>query len=261
MLNQAQIEKIRLYTTEAGNMAYLRQGQVSSMIEKKTTDVVPNLATNIDVEVENYLIERFADLLPTAGFYAEETASSQPDHDHYFVIDPIDGTNNFINGLPAYCVNVGFVHEKQMILSCTFHPHTGRFYFAHHQHGATCNNTKIAVAQRSARMRVMGLGIQPRNWPKPLRDAMFKLCSGVRSVRIAGSIALELAWLASGNLDLWLGGGRPWDVWPGKLLIEEAGGVVANIDGSPIESCPSGLWTAGSQEAVDWLCQQVAELI
>lgn len=233
-------------------------GRAPIHAEKNLPHEVPDLATDLDKASELKLIEQLHRLDPQAGFWSEETHATAPQAERYFVIDPIDGTNNFYNGLPLYAVNVGYVVEGQMQMAITYAPQLSEMYWAVRSSGGFVKSPNLQVASRDVRMSVMSVGIQPRNWGRVGADAFLRVAAQVRSVRVLGVMALELAWVASGKLDIWIGGGHAWDIWPGSLLLEASGARLAMLDGETRAPYTQGIALAGRAELVEWACSQLS---
>lgn len=218
--------------TAVHNVASRISGHAGSrlaVVEKGNLDDPPNLVTEKDKDAESLLMERLAKLDPQAGFWSEESKPDRPDSERIWVIDPIDGTNNYLSGLPLYGLNVGYVTGDKMVAAVTVAPGLSRTYMTQLGGGAFCNGRPIRVSERTLRMSMLAVAVQPRHW-NLLEELKFPdLFSSVRSVRVFGTISLELAWCAAGQVDIWMGGGLPWDYWPGMLMVEEAGGVSEKI--------------------------------
>lgn len=233
-------------------------GRAPIHAEKNQPHEVPDLATDLDRASELKLIEQLHALDPAAGFWSEETHAQPPQAERYFVIDPIDGTNNFYNGLPLYAINVGYVVEGQMHMAATYAPQLSEMYWAWRDGGGIQRSPNLGVSDRPPRMAVLSVGIQPRNWGRVGADTFLQIATQVRSVRVLGVMALELAWVASGKLDLWIGGGHAWDIWPGSLLLEAAGARLTMLDGETRAPYTQGIALAGRADLVEWACTQLS---
>lgn len=224
-------------------------GQATGLQEKGDPHKAPDLATEQDRHTQKELVQALGDLDPDAEVLAEEEGVDPPQGSTYWVIDPIDGTNNFINGLPLWATNVGYVRDGHMVAAVTAAPALHTCWSASCGGGAFCGERPLSVSQRTMRMSTLGLTVQPRHFERLQRggryDDLHKLFQAVRCTRVLGSMAVELAWCASGKLDLWVGGGYYWDHGPGSLLVEEAGGVFKR------DALGSGIHMAGAMSLVE----------
>ena len=194
--------------------------------------------TEVDRAAENAVIETLQRAYPDHAILAEESGK-QPGkggHDEYtWIIDPLDGTTNFIHGFPQYAVSIALKHRDQITQAVVFDPTSNELFTASRGSGAYLNDRRIRVSKRS-RMAdaLIGTGF-------PFRDmqgleeymAMFRaVVPAVAGIRRAGAAALDLAYVAAGRLDgFWELGLQPWDMAAGVLLIQEAGGIVGDLQG------------------------------
>ncbi len=199
----------------------------------KSTDV--DLVTEVDRQVELFMIERLSRLLPGSEFLSEETASTLKEADKLWVLDPIDGTLNFIHGFPMVCISLALMEGGVLTQGYVYNPLTGHLFEAQQGLGARCNGRVIRVSA-AARFKecLLSTGFPydyPTNPENNLRyfDHFNRLVQGVRR---PGSAALDMAYTAAGTFDgFWECHLKPWDVAAGILLVREAGGIVTNFDG------------------------------
>lgn len=203
-------------------------------------------ATEADLTSEKYLIEALGELLPEASFCAEESGKFGSESSEYcWVIDPLDGTTNFVHGLPYFCVSVALVYRGQPIVAVTYQPTTDEFYFAQKGEGAWLNDKKISVSHpKSLSHALIGCSLPYRSKVDAL-EVVQQIVGHVYGVRHYGAAALDLAYVSVGRFDgvlfmdlAW------WDVAAGILLITEAGGKITDFEGKPIgpdyASCVAG---------------------
>lgn len=208
-----------------------------SWIEKAPGD----WCSALDAAVEQHLRQRLAERFPDHGFFGEEGHAQPfaPDNAHtpVWVVDPIDGSANFIRGYPQYAISIAAVRGGEPVAGCILDPVRGECFSAALGQGADCNGQPLAVSRTPALLQ----GLAGTVFPKPgsplmapyLREleSALRQCGGVRR---SGSMALELAYLAAGRLDVfWERGMGPWDAAAGLLLVREAGGEVWALDGLP----------------------------
>ena len=192
-------------------------------------------ATQVDDAAEQAVIEVVRKAYPEHAVLAEESGRSGPDAEYVWIIDPIDGTTNFIHGFPQYCVSIGVQKKGTMAHAVVYDPTRNELFTASRGGGAFLNDRRIRVS------KVVKLGEALVGTGFPFKElgrldlytrqlqAMMKTCSGVRR---AGAAALDLAYVACGRLDaFWELGLSPWDMAAGSLLVTEAGGLVGDLDG------------------------------
>lgn len=227
----------------------LRQGRahVGALIGKGDRD----FATTVDVAIEQAVKEALREALPEIPFLGEEEGGASPSDGVLWVLDPIDGTVNFMRGSPLCCISLALVEEGQPTLSIVDIPLIGERYVAARGSGAYLNGRRIAVST-IARLHDAGVGLadfsvgREATAENPVHlELVRRLAARALRVRVHGSEALDLAWLAAGRLDATVMlSNLPWDVSGGVLLVREAGGVVFDQDGSP--HTPSSRYTLAS---------------
>ncbi|GAB3553369.1 inositol monophosphatase family protein [Noviherbaspirillum agri] len=197
-----------------------------------------DFVTEVDKAAELAIIEVLKTAYPDHAILGEETGPSANLHDeneNVWIIDPIDGTTNFIHGFPQYCVSIALQHRGQITQAVVYDPCRNDLFTASKGAGAYLNDKRIRVSRRDKMSEALiGTGF-------PFRDMegldeylkMFKVmterCAGLRR---PGAAALDLAYVAAGRLDGFFEKGlQTWDMAAGALLITEAGGIVANFSG------------------------------
>lgn len=199
-----------------------------------------NFVTEYDVRTQHYLEQKLKEVIPECAFLAEEEGESDnPVGDGYtFVIDPIDGTTNFMLGRRASCISVALLKNKKPVYGAIFDPYSNRYYAAHAGGGAYCNHRKIAVSDREPAVGIASLGTSPYNrdtMAKPVTDITYGLLMNFGDIRRIGSAALELCAVACGELDVYCEPIlSPWDFAAGKLILCEAGGVATDFKGAEL---------------------------
>jgi len=196
-----------------------------------------NFVSTADKRTENLLLEELTRARPGYCFLSEESgAMDGPDKTHRFIIDPIDGTTNFLHGIPHFAISIALERDGQLVSALTFNPVTDEMYVAEKGQGAYLNDKRLRVAARKKlNETILGTGIPWQTYgdhPQFLAElgAAMRDSAGVRRF---GSPTLDLAYVAAGRLDgFWERGLAPWDVAAGILLVREAGGVVSDLDGA-----------------------------
>jgi len=195
-----------------------------------------DFVTTADHRTERILIDELSKARPGYAFLVEEAGLVEgPDKTHRFIIDPIDGTTNFMHGIPQFAISIGLEREGQMVSALVFNPVTDEMFVAERGHGAYLNDKRLRVAARTNLPDIVVASGAPfmgkdgrAEFLKEL-DAVLAATSGMRRL---GSAALDLAWVAAGRFDaFWERKLQPWDIAAGLLLVREAGGVVSDLTG------------------------------
>lgn len=196
-----------------------------------------DFVTAADRRSEKTLFEELGKARPGYGFVMEEGGVVDgTDKSHTWHIDPLDGTTNFLHGLPIFAVSVGLEREGSLVAGVVYNPVTDDMFFAERGQGAYLNNRRLRVAaRRDIAEALVGCGIPAlgKAAAHPLFKAEFaEVMARAGVLRRLGAAALDLAFVASGNYDAyWERGLRSWDVAAGVLLVREAGGFVSDADG------------------------------
>jgi len=213
------------------NRAALDGAGALNVRSKRAKDFV----TQVDQAAEQAIIEIARKAYPEHGFLAEESGASGEHAEFVWIIDPLDGTTNFIHGFPQYCVSIGIRHRGALTHAVIYDPVRNELFTASKGSGAYLNDRRIRVSTLTKfGDALVGTGFPFKEltrldlYTRQLQT-MMKTCAGVRR---AGAAALDLAYVACGRLDaFWELGLSPWDMAAGALLIQEAGGLVADLKG------------------------------
>ncbi len=201
--------------------------QVSS---KRHNDFV----TEVDKAAEAAIIDMLREAYPDHAILAEESGASG-ESEYQWIIDPLDGTTNFIHGFPQYAVSIALAHKGQVTQAVVYDPTRNELFTASRGRGAYLNERRIRVSRRTKLQEALiGTGFPFRVFEHlDAYLAMFReLLSKTAGIRRPGAAALDLAYVAAGRLDgFWEIGLAPWDMAAGSLLITEAGGLVGDLDG------------------------------
>ena len=237
-LSSELLEIAREAALEAGALLRTRAGAVRELVETKSSPT--DMVTEVDRASEALIVERILAARPPDGILGEEGAAREGSSGVRWVIDPLDGTTNYLYGLPAYAVSIAAEQDGGVIAGAVYDVPHDELYAAQLGGGATCNGKPIAVSSAD-RLPVAlvgtGFGYSPLRRAK--QAALLKaIIADVRDIRRAGSAALDLCSVARGRLDAYFEWGlQPWDMAAGRLIVEEAGGrtsVVATFDGAPL---------------------------
>ena len=242
------LKEMESVVRQAGEIV-LSAKDVLAVTQEKSS--AADLVTAYDVKVEAFLKEKLLALLPEAIFFGEEEAENQdPTKGWAFIVDPIDGTANFVRGLSQSAISVGLLKDGQPEYAVVLDPYRKELYTARRGHGAYCNGTRIHVSDRPLSQGIFGMGTAPynRDLHRKTLEITARLFERSCDFRRMGAAVLDLCALAHGRLDAFFECIlSPWDYTAGCLLITEAGGTVSTLEGKPIpygEKC--SVWAANS---------------
>ncbi len=217
---------------EAGNVILSHFGSQRQITHKSKG----NLVTDADILSEKFILELLKDEYPDCDILSEESNSSAPLTDYTWIVDPLDGTNNYTFGIPFFCINIALVKGEDILLGVTYDPVRKELFRAEKGRGAYLNDSAIQVSTKdSLQASLVGfdLGYSHERGEEML-DIANKLWGQVHCVRLLGSSSLGLAYVACGRINLYFHRYLfPWDVASGLLLIREAGGEITDWQGKP----------------------------
>lgn len=208
-------------------------GQVQpGQIEEKAMN---SLVSYVDRTAEEMLVAQLSKLLPSAGFLTEEATVAQQDAELQWIIDPLDGTTNFLHGLPHFSISIGLKAGDDLVLGVVHHVPNDQLFYAWQGGGAWRDGTRIHVSQRNTLSQsLISTGFpyhdfaREKAWSAAFNQFM-RQCRGLRRF---GSAALDLAYVACGHFDVFYEYGlNAWDVAGGAVLVREAGGQVTDFSG------------------------------
>ncbi len=203
-----------------------------------TKSGIADLVTEYDTKIQAQLEVGLKKILPEAKFIGEEGSSDQlTDEGYAFIVDPIDGTTNFIKDFHTSAISVALLKGKEVVAGVVYNPYLDEIFYAIKGQGAFCNGKKISVSNQPLSNALILFGSAPYDkelFPKTL-EILSEYFYKALDVRRCGSAALDLCWVACGRAELYFElVVSPWDFAAGKLLVEEAGGVVTALDGSAL---------------------------
>jgi myo-inositol-1(or 4)-monophosphatase len=188
-----------------------------------------------DLKAEKLLCMELTKARPRCGFLLEEGGEvSGEDKHHRWIIDPIDGTTNFLHGIPHFAISIGLEMDGEIIAGLVYNPITDEMFYAEKGKGAFLNDKRLRVSSRGTLPDcVIATGIPFHGLPghKPFLAKLESVMSNVAGVRRMGAASLDLAYVAAGRYDAyWETGLKPWDIAAGILLVREAGGYITELD-------------------------------
>lgn len=221
-----------------------------------------DFVSEVDHAAEREIIQILRKAYPNHNFLGEEGGRrGKPDREEYlWIIDPLDGTTNFLHGFPQFAVSIALKHRGQLEQAVVYDPIRQEMFTASRGRGAALNNRRIRVSSQPAlEGALLGTGF-PFKHPEHLStylsmfQALFRVCSDIRR---AGAASLDLAYVACGRLDgFWEIGLKPWDVAAGALLIQEAGGIVSDFTGGD-RYFETGNIVAGTPRVQQAICRTI----
>ena len=194
-----------------------------------------DFVSRADKQAEQTIREDLMAARPTYGFLGEEgTEIDGEDPTRRWIVDPLDGTTNFLHGLPHWAVSIGLEHKRQIVAGVIYDPVKDEMFYAEKGQGAWLNESRIRVSARSKMIEsIFATGLPfagRRDLPETLQ-AMARLLPATAGVRRFGAAALDLAYVAAGRYEgFWEQGLKPWDVAAGIVIVKEAGGLLEAID-------------------------------
>ena len=218
---------------QAGDIILRYADQIDRIkISEKTQN---DFFSEVDIKAEQTIIQTIHKAYPDHGIIAEECGVIREDAECVWIIDPLDGTNNYLHGFPLYAVSIGIQIKNRIEHAVVYDPTRHECFSATRGRGARLNDRRLRVSkQTQLTSSMLGVSLQHKNHHpgQPSLSAIQALINHCGSVRRTGSVALELAYVASGRLDGFFGFGlKPWDIAAGSLLIQEAGGFVSDPQG------------------------------
>ena len=218
-------------------MAEARHVESRENITAKPGDA--NFVTVFDVAIQDFLMQEIQKQIPTACFIAEEQENDTSilSREYCFLIDPIDGTSNFIFDYHHSAISVAMFSYGEPVFGAVYDPYLCELFWAERGKGAYLNDTPLQVSERPMELAMVAYGSAPY-YKKQLAEKTFALQKELflccADVRRCGSAALDLAYLAAGRNDIFFEYSlSPWDIAAAALLVVEAGGVISDMNGNP----------------------------
>jgi myo-inositol-1(or 4)-monophosphatase len=196
-----------------------------------------NLVTEADMASQHAIHDFLRNRYPSHGFLGEEGLEEHNGQSAYrWVIDPLDGTTNYVHGFPYYAVSIGLQHDGRLVAGAIYNPVSDEMFLAAQGHGAWLNRQPLRCSEvRSLSEALLIASLPVATAPEdPAVKRFLRVLGQAQTVQRTGSAALNLAFLAAGRIDgFWSTSLKPWDMAAGVLLVQEAGGRISRIDGGP----------------------------
>jgi len=230
------IDDIIQISKEAGELIRNTFGKVHS-IEFKTNEL--NLVTETDKASEKLITDFIRKKYPSHGILAEEGSDLNKSAEYLWVVDPLDGTTNFAHSLPIFAVSIGVQKNGETIAGVVYDVMREVVHSAEKSCGSFENGKQISVNKNSNLghgMLVTGFPYDIRENPDKAFERFIEFLKHARGIRRLGSAAIDFCYVANGVFDgFWEVSLHPWDICAGKLIVEEAGGLVTDFDGNAID--------------------------
>jgi myo-inositol-1(or 4)-monophosphatase len=199
------------------------------VVTKQNNDFV----SNVDHMSEQAIISTIQQAYPEHGILAEESGSQAESSEYQWIIDPLDGTTNYLHGFPQFAVSIALKHKNRLEVGVIYDPVSQELFTAMRGDGAKLNDKKIRVSnQKGLNNALLGTGFpySDQSYLDTYLETMKALMQKTAGIRRPGSAALDLAWLAAGRIDgFWEFNLKAWDIAAGALIVREAGGIVSDF--------------------------------
>ena len=246
---------------DAGEIIVRNLGRISKddIGLKEASDFV----TRVDLESEEMIIRKIREVFPHHHFLSEE-GTKERESEYRWIIDPLDGTTNFIHGYPIFSVSIALEHEGETVIGVVFDPMRNEFFTAEKENGSFLNSLPIRVSG----VDTMGRSLITTGFPFRKRefiDTYLRIFKGiflkVSDLRRAGSAAIDLSYVACGRCEGFFEFGlSPWDMAAGALIIKEAGGIISDFGGGE-DYLKTGNIVAGNPSIHRSLLQEIWEVV
>ncbi len=220
---------------KAGKIQMSYFGKLKS-IQSKSTNI--DLLSNADIESERYIVSEIKNKYPTHSIITEESSNIIQSSDYKWIIDPLDGTTNFVHSLPIFAVSIALMKNNKTICGVVYNPAADKCFHALKDNGAFLNNDSISTTScntLSDSLLVTGFPYTHDIKYNMLFTIFKDFYDSTRGVRRLGAAALDLCFVAMGRFDgFYEYGLNSWDICAGSLIVQEAGGIVCDWDGNKV---------------------------
>ncbi|MCB9231302.1 MAG: inositol monophosphatase [Bacteroidia bacterium] len=232
-INAQQIAQIKQLVLETGE--FIRREAAGFSPEKVERKGANDLVSYVDKNAEKQLTEGCLTILPGSGFIREEGGELKGTNPFRWIIDPLDGTTNFVHGVPQYSISLALQYEEETILGIVYDVARDELFMAQKGKGAFLNGSPIHVSDcpnLGSALMATGFPYNKSDRNTVLLAVLYDILQQVQAIRRFGSAALDMAWVACGRFDGYYETTlNPWDIAAGILLVEEAGGRVTDFSG------------------------------
>ena len=246
---------------KAGNIIARSIDRIDSLTI--TSKAQNDFVTEVDQKAEIAIIETISRAYPSHSFLGEETGRSG-DSEFLWIIDPLDGTSNFLHGFPQFAVSIALEYKGEITQGVVYDPINQELFTASKGEGAQLNNRRLRVtARRSLQGALLGTGFpfKQQQYLDTYLETFKALFPDTAGIRRPGSASLDLAYLAAGRLDgFWEIGLNSWDIAAGVLLVKEAGGMIGDFSGGD-EYLKTGNVIAGNLYVYEEIVKRLQPLL
>ncbi len=223
---------------ELGKQAALVAGEIlmdnfgsAHQVSKKADG---SLVTNVDIEVERRIVSLIRDKFPEHGILTEETPEINAGSEYRWIIDPLDGTHNFVHGIDIFGVSICITHLDKPVVGIVYLPVTKQLYYCEKGSGACLNGKRIRVSKRRLKDACITHSSSFRRDPERMLEGFERVMNSVFNIRMLGCCVTSLSSLAEGKVDANIEYNvKSWDIYGGALIVEEAGGRATDFSGKP----------------------------
>ena len=217
---------------KAGTIIVRASDNIDQLTVKNKT--INDYVSEVDVTSEEIIIDTLKTAYPKHGFLGEESGMKDINSDFIWIIDPLDGTTNFLHKFPQYCISIALMHKGDITHAVVYDPNRNDLFTASKGSGAYLNDRRIRVSNRhKLKDSIIGTGFPFRDFShlKPYLKMFEEMILSTSGIRRPGSAALDLAYVAAGWFDgFWEIGLSKWDIAAGALIVKEAGGIVSDFN-------------------------------
>lgn len=209
--------------------------RIDNMQDEVSLKSLNNLVTEVDKSIEKFLVTGLRNILPSSTFLTEEQTVESSEGEYQWIIDPIDGTTNFVHGVPAYAISIALRHHAEIVFGIVHEVNRNEQFWAIKGEGAFLNDTKISVTNtKHLKNSLIATGFPYDEFDR--EEAYWKALKSfthqTRGIRRLGSAAVDLCYVACGRFDCFFEYSlSPWDVAGGALIVTEAGGQITDFAG------------------------------
>ncbi|CAN5612101.1 inositol monophosphatase family protein [soil metagenome] len=214
---------------------FIRTERKTFSISKVEYKGLNDLVSYVDKTAEIQLVNALSTLLPSSGFITEENTNNTRSVEYNWIIDPLDGTTNFVHGVPCYCISVALMLKENLVLGVVYEINLDECFYAWEKGGAFLNGNKIEVSDENELKRsLLATGFPYSNYDrmKPYMEVFDYCMYNTHGLRRLGSAAVDLVYVACGRFEgFYEYGLNAWDVAAGAFIVQEAGGKVSDFSG------------------------------
>jgi len=229
----ALLEKTILVAKEAG--AFIRRERQNFDLNNVEHKGFNDLVSYVDKEAEKIVVNGLKAILPEAGFITEEGTENKQGEEYNWIVDPLDGTTNFVHGIPVFSVSIALMRKKEIILGVVYEVNNNECFYATKGGGAYCNDTRISVSDApdlASSLVATGFPYYDFNHVDIYLAVLKKIMRNSHGIRRIGSAAVDLCYVASGRVEGFFEYNlNSYDVAGGVIIVQEAGGKVTDFKG------------------------------